>query len=172
MQVVMAGSIAIGGTSVIAKCHHDKLSKRYSGSFVTDCIALEEYLDIQKASEIAGKYAVCMHSISDGGAFGAIWELASSANLGITVDIDKIPVWQETIEVAELFDYNPYLLDGTGGLLIVTENADELIYCLEEEGIICETIGEITDTKDRIAVNGDEIRYLEPPRGEILYDII
>ena len=71
-----------------------------------------------------------------------------------------------------MFDYNPYLLDGTGGLLIVTENADELIECLENENVVCGIIGELTDTKDRIAVNGDEVRYLEPPRGEILYDIL
>ena len=43
------------------------------------------------------------------------------------IELQKIPVWQETVEVSEVFDINPYMLDGTGSLLIVTNNGERLV---------------------------------------------
>lgn len=173
MDVVMAGSIAVGGTAVISEKYKDKLLEKFSLSFVTDCVRLKEYIDVRKPAFTALENgAVAMHSVSDGGVFSAVWELTSAVNLGITVNIPDIPVWQETVEVAEVFDINPYLLDGTGALLIVAENGTEIVDKLKEEGIYANVIGTITDTKDRIAINGEETRYLEPPRGDELYKII
>lgn len=173
MDVVMAGSIAIGGTAVISNIYRDRLSEKFSASFVMDCIRLKEYTDIKKSAEIALENgAVALHSVTDGGVFSAIWELVSSVDLGITVHIPKIPVWQETVEVAEVFDINPYLLDGTGALLIVAENGEKIVDKLNEQGIYANVIGMVTDSKDRVAVNGEETRYLEPPRGDELYKLI
>lgn len=173
MDVVMAGSIAIGGTAIISHKYKDKLLEKFSPSFVADCLKLKDYIDVKKAADIAlTNGAVAMHNVSDGGTFSAIWELTSAVNLGITVNVPDIPVWQETIEVAEVFDINPYLLDGTGALLMVSENGTEIVDKLNDEGIYASVIGKITDTKDRIAVNGDETRYLEPPRGDELYKIL
>lgn len=173
MDVVMTGSIAIGGTSIISQKYKDKLLERFSGSFVSNCLKLKEYISVEKESEIAvSNGAIAMHSISDGGAFSAIWELVSSVELGITVNIPDIPVWQETIEVSEVFDINPYLLDGTGSMLIVSSNGKKIVEKMESEGIPAAVIGVITDSKDRIAVNGEEVRYLEPPRGDEIYKIL
>lgn len=173
MDVVMTKSIAIGGTAVISEMYKDKLQKKFSASFVLDCLKLKEYISVEKESQIAIENgAVAMHSISDGGAFSAIWELASSINMGITVNIPDIPVWQETVEVAEMFDINPYLLDGTGALLVVTEKGEEMAEQFKNCGIYASVIGKITDGKDRIAVNGDEVRYLEPPRGDEIYKLL
>lgn len=173
MDVVMAGSIALGGTAVISAMNRDKLLEKFSNSFVADCIRLREHIDVKKAAMTAmAGGAVAMHHVSDGGVFSAIWELVSSVDLGITVNIPDIPVWQETVEVAEVFDINPYLLDGTGALLIVCHNGREMVDKLIESGICANVIGTITDSKDRIAINGDEIRYLEPPRGDEIYKFI
>lgn len=173
MDVVMAGTIAIGGTAVISQKYKDRLFEKFVKVFVDDCIDLKKYIDIKDSAFIALQNgAVAMHSVSDSGVFGAVWELASSADLGITVNISDIPVWQETVEVAEVFDINPYMLDGTGALLIVSDNGRKIVDKLNECGIYANLIGKITDSKDRIAVNGDEIRYLEPPRGDELYKIL
>lgn len=173
MDVVMAGSIAVGGTAIISAMNRDKLLEKFSNSFVADCIGLREYINIKNAAMVAMSCgAVAMHHVSDGGAFSAIWELVSSVDMGITVNIPDIPVWQETVEVAEVFDINPYLLDGTGALLIVCRNGKEMVDKLTQAGICANVIGNITDSKDRIAINGDETRYLEPPRGDEIYKFI
>ncbi len=173
MDIVMTNSIALGGTGILAEIYEDRLRKKFSSSFVDDCLNLKEYISIEKAAKIvAENQAIYMHAISDGGAFSAIWELASVQNLGIRVNIKDIPVWQETIEIAEVMDINPYLLEGTGSLLIVSQDGIKIVEELEKEGIVASVIGTITDSKDRIAINGDEVRYLEPPRGDEIYKFI
>ena len=80
-------------------------------------------------------------------------------------------VWQETVEVSEVFDINPYMLDGTGSLLIVTNNGERLVDVLEEKGINASVIGIITSDKNRVLINGDETRFLEPQRGDEIYKL-
>lgn len=173
MDVVMTKSIGIGGAAILAKKYEDKLREKFAGSFVDDCLELKKYIDVEKASRVAvDNGAAYIHTVSDGGAFSAIWEVASVRDLGITVNIKAIPVWQEVIEIAEVLDINPYLLDGTGALLIVGHNGIKIVEELEKEGICASIIGNITDSKDRIAINEDEVRYLEPPRGDEIYKFI
>jgi hydrogenase maturation factor len=170
MEIVMAGSIAVGGTAVISQIYQDKLMKKFNPGFVKQCIGLKNETNIEKIVKIVEKNdTIVMHTVSDGGVFSAVWELASSASIGVLVDIKKIPVCQETVEVAELFDYNPYLMDGTGAMLIVCRNGKELVNQFIENGVMAAVIGHLTDGNDRVAINGDEKRYLEPPRGDEIY---
>lgn len=106
-----------------------------------------------------------------GGVFAGVWELTSASGLGVKIELQKIPVWQETIEVSEVFDINPYMLDGTGSLLIVTNNGERLVDVLEEKGINASVIGIITSDKNRVLINGDETRFLEPQRGDEIYKL-
>lgn len=175
MELVMAGSIAIGGTAVIADLFEDKLQKKFTQSFVRNCKELKDYIDVTNIVKVALEKEgdiVALHSVSESGTFGAVWEFASSAGLGVDIDISRIPVWQETIEVAELFGYHPYLIDGTGSVLFATKNGVELVSRFHEKGISADIIGKFTDGKDRVARKGDEKRYLEPPRGDELYNFL
>ena len=114
---------------------------------------------------------VALHDISTGGVFAGVWELTSASGLGVKIELQKIPVWQETVEVSEVFDINPYMLDGTGSLLIVTDNGERLVDVLEEKGINASVIGIITSDKNRVLINGDETRFLEPQRGDEIYKL-
>jgi hydrogenase maturation factor len=40
-----------------------------------------------------------------------------------------------------------------------------------KNGIPASVIGRITDGNDRVIVNGDEKRYLEPPKSDELYKV-
>ena len=60
---------------------------------------------------------------------------------------------------------NPYFIPAQGGLLVVCENAKQLVDKLEKEGRTAKIIGHLTkDTKKAIENNG-EVRYLEPPKA-------
>lgn len=173
MDVVMAGTLAVGGVSVIANKLKDELSDKFSGRFVEDCLELKNHTSIENAAKIAIENgAVYMHNVSEGGLFCGIWEVASCVDKGIKVDINKIPVWQEAIEIAEFANINPYLLEGSGSLLIVSHDGYKIVEALRDNGIYSEVIGKITSGKDRVVINGDEIRYLEPLRGDELYKLI
>jgi len=59
------------------------------------------------------------------------------------------------------------MISSAGCLLMVTNDGEGLVASLEEEGIPAFVIGKVTDVKDKVVVNEDENRYLEPPRGSV-----
>lgn len=52
--------------------------------------------------------------ISEGGIFGALWEMADGAGIGLDVALKRIPIQQETVEICEFFGVNPYQMLSTG----------------------------------------------------------
>ena len=83
----------------------------------------------------------------------------------------KIPVRQETIEICEFYDLNPYEFLSGGALLMVTENGDALVEALMQEGISAAVIGMTTGGNDKIIRNQDETRYLEPTVPDEIWKI-
>ena len=59
-----------------------------------------------------------------------------------------------------------------GSLLAVTDDADGLIGKLEGSGIPAARIGALTDDRDKILINGGEIRYLDLPQPDELLKIM
>ncbi len=96
------------------------------------------------------------------GIFGALWDLAQSAGCGIKVDINDIIIRQETVEILDLLDINPYVTDSKGSYLLLAENGYAIERQLKESGIAAKVIGVETAGNDRIVVNGEETRYLTP----------
>ena len=113
-----------------------------------------------------------MHDITEGGIFGALWELAEGTGCGLDIDLKSIPIRQESVEVCEQFGVNPYLLMSSGSMLIATEDGPKLVRALAAEGIHSAIIGRATDGNDRILRNGDEIRYLDRPQSDELYKVV
>ena len=68
------------------------------------------------------------------------------------------------MEVCEYFDVNPYQLKGDGALLFLTNDSQTAIKALKEAGIPASVIGRINDGNDRVLINEDETRFLEPNR--------
>lgn len=173
MDIVMAGSIAIASTLKLAKKYENVLREKFAASFVEDCFRLEKVSSTEKYEKIAKKHnAALIFKLGKSGVFGGGYELAKLINHGITIEIPKIPVWQETIEVSEVFDVNPYKSDSEGAIYIVCNSGTDMVEYLTDEGIYAEHIGSVTDTNDKVAVNGDEVRYLEPSRVDELGKLI
>lgn len=171
-QIVMTKSIAIGGTGLISNAKTDILKEKFINTYIDKCKDIINHVSVKNEARIALEYGdVALHDISTGGTFAGIWELTSVSGLGAKIELQKIPVWQETVEVAEIFDINPYMLDGTGSLLIVTNEGERLVDVLKENGINASVIGIITSDKDRVLINGDETRFLEPQRGDEIYKL-
>ena len=63
-----------------------------------------------------------------------------------------------------ILGYNPYEMRSDGALLLVTNEGHTLVEALAQEGIAAEVIGMITDGNDKVILNDEEKRYLEPPR--------
>ncbi len=164
--LVLSKWIGLEGTAVLTESFREKLLERYPAYLVDEAAGFGKYLSIEKEAKIATKAGVAaMHDLSMGGVFGGLWELAEGAGLGLEVDLKKIPIRQETVEVCEVCGVNPYEMRSGGSLLMATEDGEALAAALEAEGIPAAVIGRLTGKQDRILLNEEEIRFLDRPRG-------
>ena len=171
-EVLVTKWIGLEGTSIIAREMKDELLSRFNPSFVDKAADFIRYLSVVPESAIAVKNKVtAMHDVTEGGIFGALWEVAEASKVGLKIDLKSIPVRQETIEICEVFGINPYQLISSGSMLMTAPNGHSLAEKLKEAGINAAVIGRVTEGKDRLLINGDETRYLEPPKADELYKI-
>ena len=178
MDVVMVGSIGIGATLSLAKKYESVLRDKFSSSFVDGVFGLEKVSNTDKYLEMTQEFLVSadekalVYEIGSEGTFAGLYETSKFMGKGIEVEIPDIPVWQEVVETAEVFDVNPYKADGTGALIIVCNRGADMVKCFLDEGILASVIGKVTDNNDKVARNGDEVRYLEPTRVEELANLL
>lgn len=171
-DIVITKWIALEGTSILAKEHAEELLTRFPSDLVTEAQRFDRYLSVLPEAAVAGKTGVhAMHDVTEGGIFGALWEMAEASGVGLEIDSRSIPVRQETIEICEFFGLNPYGLISSGSMLIATPDGTGLVRALEREGIPAAIVGKATEGNDRILRNGEEIRYLEPPKTDEIYRI-
>lgn len=171
--VVMTKWMGLEGTAILAQEKEAELLERYPFSITTAAKGFEKYLPILPEAATALKSgATAMHDMRNGGVFGGLYELAGRLGVGLSIDLKKIPVKQETIEICEFFDLNPYGLLSGGSLLIVAEDGDGMVKALQEAGIPAAVIGITTDNNDKVLHNGEEIRFLEPARPDEIGKVI
>lgn len=172
-DLVVTKWVGLEGTGIIAKEKETELTGRYPISFIREAQQFDTYLSVLKESEIAvSQGASAMHDVTEGGIFGAIWEMAASSKVGVEVDLKKIPIRQETIEICNFYEINPYELISSGSLLIATDNGYDLVHMLEKEGIAATVIGRTCAGNDRIVINDGEVRYLEPTKSDEIYKVM
>lgn len=172
-DIVITKWIGLEGTSIIAKEKESELRTRYPQDMIATARDFDQYLSVQPEAAVAVKAGVsAMHDVTEGGIFGALWEMAESSGVGLEIDLRKIPVRQETIEVCEFFDINPYELISSGSMLMASEDGNHLVRELEKAKIPAVVVGKATQGNDRVLLSGDERRFLEPPKADELYKVV
>lgn len=172
-EIVMIGFMGLEGTLRIKHAKEEELAKRFIPAFLNKIESYRQQIFAVKAMKIAAARGVsAMHQIVDGGIFAALWDFAERAGVGLSVDMRKIAVKQETIEVCECFHLNPYQLTSAGAILAATDKGEELADALNKEGISAVVIGHTTDGNDRVVYSGGEMRYLDRPAPDELIKIL
>ena len=170
MDIIVTKWIGIEGTAILAKEKEAVLRERYSQPFIDKAKELDRYISVLSESATAVKSGVAaMHDVTEGGIFGALWEIAEASGVGLEIDLKKIPLKQETVEICEFFGINPYELISSGSMLMAAEDGNGLVMELEKAGIPAVVIGKATDSNDRVLLNEEERRFLEPPKTDELY---
>lgn len=169
-DIVMTKWIGLEGTAVMAAGSKRQLCARYPADLVEEAAGFFRELPIAAEAACAVKSgASYLQMVREGGVFGGLWKLAADNGVGLVIDLKSIPVRQETIEVCEFFDLNPYELLAGGSLLITTANGGELVRKLEKAGVPAAVIGRTTQGNDRIIRHAEESRFLEPARGDEIF---
>ena len=172
-DIVVTKWIGLEATTILAKEREEELRKRFPAGIVDTAIGFDQFLSVVPESRIAMEHGVtAMHDITEGGVFGALWEMASGAGVGLEVDLKKIPIRQETVEICQYFDLNPYQIMSSGSMMIAADDGHELVRKLEKDGIHASVVGRTTAGNDRILRNGEDVRYLDKPQPDELYKVL
>ena len=168
--IVVSKWIGLEGTALLAEHSRERLLSRYPRYLLEEAAGFHRYLSVLPEARIALSRGVyTMHDASEGGIFGTLWELGERLGVGLSVDLRKLPLRQETVEVCECCNVNPYQLLSGGSLVMVAEDASGLAAALWEKGIPAAVVGKVTQGNDRILLNREEIRYLDRPGQDEVY---
>lgn len=169
-DMVMCGYIGMQGTVCAAKNCRKKLICTLPKDFVDKAAGLSAYIEkVTEVSTVSDNDITAVYQVESGGIFDTLWRISEDFKTGLTVYLKKIPVKQETIEICEVFDVNPYQLLSKGCFIYMTHKGNSLVEHFMSQGINAAIIGSITDSKDRIVLNGEGVRHLNRPEPDEIY---
>ena len=172
-DIVISKWIGLEGTAILANRKKEEMLARYPEYLIDEAASFDKYLSVIPEAATAMKSGVCvMHDASEGGIMATLWELAESSGVGLSIDMKKLPIRQETVEVCEFCDVNPYELISGGCLVMTAEDGNALVDALLQQDIPAVVVGKITDSNDRIIVNGEEKRYLDKPKMDEIHRFV
>lgn len=161
-QMVMSKWTAAQGTAWLAECYGRQLQGRLPGRILEEALDFRRDIDCTREGWAAMEFGVsAMRAVGEGGVFRACREFGDELNMGLRIDLERIPVQQETVELTEYFGINPYELCGWGSLLMLTNDGEGLSHTLGEAGIPAVVIGSVTTGQDKVILHGEDIRYLD-----------
>lgn len=169
-KLVVTKGVGIEGTYILAGDFADLLRQRGVEDEVLS--AAREYgkkLSVLPEALIARDCgANAMHDITEGGLYGAVWEMALAAKKGFVLDKGSIQITPETAQICEALSVDSAGLISSGSLLIAIPDAVSLVAELESEGIPAFCAGEITAKGFKIRNKSGIIQDIsEPPEDEL-----
>ena len=183
MDIIVTAPVALRATAEAAKLHREELLKRYAPAYVQKAAEIERYAmpepEFVSAAKTEGNVksksksgnrakrdpeTVLGCEIAEGGIEAALWELAKEHNLGLRAELRDIPIRQETVEVFNTLDLDPYRLASYGSWLCFADNGAEVLSELRRQGYTEATvIGYTTKDNKRLLYYSGVERYILPP---------
>jgi len=151
-DLIFTKSAAYGVTSVLARAFPKTVRKRLGKSlferaqkYLRTSNTVNDSLSAVKAG-IHQRGVTAIHDVTEGGALAGIFELAEASSLGGTVDIESLPISEETLEICKLFRIDPLTSLGEGSLLIASRphRTQRVIGILRSRGTKATVIGELS----------------------------
>ncbi len=172
MDLIVTKAIGLEGTSIIASEHRKELLTKLPADLIDRAASfINEMSVVEDGLTAAAAGASAMHDVTEGGIYGALWELAEASDVGLDCDLKKIPIRQETVEICEFYGIDPYRLISSGSMLIAAKDGNGVIEALKEKGIAASYIGRTTAGKDRVIRYDDTARFLTPPDIDELHKV-
>lgn len=114
--------------------------------------------------------ASAMHDVTEGGVFGALWEMSMASGCAIEFDRGLIPVHSATKKLADYYGVDVYKLISSGSMLIAAPDGCALAKGLNEIGIPAAVIGRAVEGEGGCVVSIDGKR-IEPPEADEIYKV-
>lgn len=163
-DIVLTNWIGIEGTLRILRKEREALSKRFARTFLWGIDAWQEMLFARTEIELAKSHgAKYLRQVSEGGIFAALWDLAAETGTGLEIRMEQIPIRQETVELCEYCQINPYQLVSSGCILMLAKDGEKLTGIFSRQDVEAEVLGRITGGREKVIFRGGEKRFLDRP---------
>ena len=175
-EILLCGCTGLEGTLRILDEAEDELRSRFVPSFLAGAKAAGSELVLPQtlagALELRSpggeRLVTAARQIGSGGILAALWDLAEAAKIGLEVDMSLMTLRQETVEICEFFQLNPYQMTSAGSFLLAADHAEEVIAVLEGAGARAGRLGVAKAQNARVITSGEEVRYLDRPAPDEL----
>ena len=173
----MSKTAALEGTVIIAGEKSAHLQGLLSPENIEELEILKKSLSVMPEGRIGRKVGVsAMHDVTEGGILGAVWEICEASGTGCTLWGAEIAIAEVTRRLAEIFDFNPLNMIGSGCMLmtISPEKAQMLEAEALREGVALRRIGimEAASEERRMIVGDLEIVTIGRPDVDPLYAVL
>jgi hydrogenase expression/formation protein HypE len=151
-DLIFTKTAAYGATSVLTRAFPKVVRKHLGKSlfekawkYLQRSDTVEDSLSVVKAG-IHERGVTAIHDVTEGGSVAGVVEMAGASRLGGTIDLESIPVSEETLEICKPFRLDPLTSLGEGSLLIAARpnRTRRVIEILQSRGTEATVIGQLS----------------------------
>ncbi|MDR0768009.1 MAG: AIR synthase family protein [Methanosarcinales archaeon] len=180
-KIIMTKTAALEGTAIIAFEKEKELTEKFGNAFVKKAQSMMSQISVIEegvtAGDLGAKIVHSMHDITEGGLYGALWEIAEASKTGVIVFEESVPVTDETKKICEYYHLDPYRLISSGSMIITTPSPEIVLEKLREKKIQAAVVGEIVSNPQKRLIYKNEkqdietMNVLRAPKSDELYKL-
>lgn len=167
-KIYMSKSISLEGIMIITKEKKEELKNVLSQEEIHRAENFYEELSVIKdAYVLRNKDIAFLHDVTEGGLFGAIYEMMRYCNKGCVINYNDIKINNITRKVCDYYKIDATRLISSGCMLIITDDI------LEEEidSVSFTQIGVVTD-EDMIFIKDGKTITITEPDSDAIYEVL
>ncbi|NJE55624.1 AIR synthase family protein [Thermococcus sp. 21S9] len=166
-RIIVTNKVALEFAVSSAYFRAEELRKVLTPRQIAELRSLYRLETVLPDALIAEPFVRGMHDATEGG-LTALHEIADNSGVGFRVYGERLELNPLVRKVLDFYRLEPWSVSSTGTLIAITppENVDSLIAELNKNGIKAFELGEFTEEKERILVEGSEERPFPEFEGD------
>lgn len=142
-RIWVTKGVGLEGTAILAWELAEELKLAQLGpDLLARALAFSDELSAVREGVAAAKAgATAMHDVTEGGLYGALWELGEAAGIGFRIDGESVPVREETAAICRALDIDPLGLISSGTMLILAQEHVDIQAAVGAVGVKAVCIG-------------------------------
>lgn len=173
-SILMTGFAGDAGAMILAERLRETLLKRFSSEFLSGIGGIKGESPEQEVLVIlSGLPGVSgITALGEGGFYKGLWDFIGKTGSGVRVRLNDVPIRQETVELCEFLNGNPYRLFSKGSFLAAVRKPEDALEILLKAGIPAETVGTVVKAPEKTVIRGGEPFFLERPKKDFLKEAL
>ncbi len=175
-SIILTKGAGIEGTAVLASELEEDLTEVLGKELVEKAKAMMYEISVVKEAMVLMESCEVhsLHDPTEGGISSGLWEMAFASKVSIEVDLDLIPIRDETRRICSHLGLNPLNILSSGSLLAAVreDEAEKAVQALKKEGIRSEIIGRVKEGSGVWIIKDGKREALKPPLRDEVYEVL